>query len=275
VSENADTIRQGIDARNAFMRGELSSEALAARFDPQIEMIWPDRQTYPDTPQHLRGLAEVIAFCEQFRDGWIDLVWELLEVIEVRDGRVVTFVRQSGRGRQSGVPIVLHFFELWAIRNEKACKVEFFRHRADALHAAGLGEQAMSSNLDLVRSIYAAWERGDFTTTERLHPEIEFVMVGGPSPGTWTGLAGMAEATHEFLSAWEDFRAEAEEYRELDGERVLVLIHHRGRGKTSGLEIEGLRTQAATLWHIRDGKVMQLVAYWDRDRALADLGLEE
>ena len=84
----------------------------------------------------------------------------------------------------------------------------------------------------------------------------------------------MAEATHEFLSAWEDFRAEAEEYRELDDERVLVLIHHRGRGKTSGLEIERLRTQAATLWHIRDGKVMQLVAYWDRDRALADLGLE-
>jgi ketosteroid isomerase-like protein len=78
----------------------------------------------------------------------------------------------------------------------------------------------MSANLDLVRSIYAAWERGDFTTTERLHPAIEFVMVGGPSPRTWTGLAGMAEATHEFLSAWEDFRAEAEEYRELDGERV-------------------------------------------------------
>jgi ketosteroid isomerase-like protein len=53
----------------------------------------------------------------------------------------------------------------------------------------------VSANLDLVRSIYAAWERGDFTTTERLHPEIEFVMVGGPSPGTWTRLAGMAEAT--------------------------------------------------------------------------------
>jgi ketosteroid isomerase-like protein len=129
-----------MDANNAFWRGELSSEALAERFDPQIEMLWPDRQTYPDFPQHLRGLAEVIAFVEQYRDGWIDLVQEPLEVIEVPDGRVVALVRQSARGRQSGVPIVIHFFELCTIRDGKLCKVEFFRHRADALQAAGLEE---------------------------------------------------------------------------------------------------------------------------------------
>ena len=140
MSQNADTLRQNVDARNAFMRGELSSEALAEGFDPQIELLWRDRQTYPDFPQHLRGLAEVIAFTEQYRDGWIDLVYELIELIEVPDGRVVTFVRQSGRGRQSGVPIVLHFFELWTIRNGKVRKIEFFRHRADALQAAGVGE---------------------------------------------------------------------------------------------------------------------------------------
>jgi ketosteroid isomerase-like protein len=140
TSQNADTIRQGTDATYAFMRGELSNEALAERFDPQIEMLWPDRQTYPDFPQHLRGLAEVIAFVEQYRDGWIDLAYELLEVIEVPDGRVVALVRQSGRGRQSGVPIVMHFFELCTIRDGKLRKIEYFRHRADALQAAGLGE---------------------------------------------------------------------------------------------------------------------------------------
>jgi ketosteroid isomerase-like protein len=140
VSENADTIRQFIDARNAFVRGELSSDAVAARFDPQIEMIWWDRQTYPDFPQHLRGAAEVIAFAEQLRDAWIDRVQELLELIEAPDDRVVAFVRQSGRGRQSGVPVVIHFFELFTIRGEKVLKIEYFRHRADALQAAGLGE---------------------------------------------------------------------------------------------------------------------------------------
>ena len=140
MSGNADTIRQYTDAVNAFMSGELSTEAWAEGFDPQIEMIWRDRQTYPDFPQHLRGLAEVIAFSEQYRDGWIGLVQELLEVIDVPDDRVVAFVRQSARGRQSGVPVVIHFFALYTIRDGKVRKADYFRHRADALQAAGLGE---------------------------------------------------------------------------------------------------------------------------------------
>jgi ketosteroid isomerase-like protein len=122
------------------MRGELSIDAFAEGLDPQVELLWPDPQTYPDFPQHLRGRPEVIAFFEQYRDGWIDVVYELLELIEVPDGRVVALVRQSGRGRQSGVPIVIHFYELCTIRDGKARKIEVFRRRADALQAAGLGE---------------------------------------------------------------------------------------------------------------------------------------
>ena len=140
MSQNGDTIRQIVESFNSFMGGELPIEAYAERHDPQIEMIWQDRQTYPDFPQHLRGVAEVIAFLEQYRERWIDLVGEPLEVIEVPDGRVMALVRMSGRGRQSGVPIAFHFFEMCTIRDGKMRKIEYFRHRADALRAAGLGE---------------------------------------------------------------------------------------------------------------------------------------
>jgi ketosteroid isomerase-like protein len=130
-----------------------------------------------------------------------------------------------------------------------------------------------SANLDLVRSIYAAWEGGDFSSTEWAHPEIEYVFADGPDPGSWTGPTGMTEGWRDWIAVWKDLRIEAEEYRELDGERVLVLIHSGGRGKTSGLEVGHIRTELANLFHVRSGKVTRLVTYFDRVRALADLGL--
>src|SRR5580704_3263094 len=90
-----------------------------------------------------------------------------------------------------------------------------------------------SSNLDLVRSILAGWERGDWRSLEWVHPEIEYVIADGPAPGTWKGLAGMVESYDEWLSTWEDFRIDAEDYREIDDERVLVLTYYSGRAKTS------------------------------------------
>jgi ketosteroid isomerase-like protein len=129
-----------------------------------------------------------------------------------------------------------------------------------------------SENLDLVRSIYAAWERGDFGSAEWAHPEIEVVLADGPAPAVWRGLAEMAMGWREILSAWEDFRAEAEEYRELADGRVLAFIHNRGRGKMSRLEVEQMRT-GANLFHLHDGRVTRMVIYWNCERALADLGL--
>src|SRR5256885_14028812 len=93
----------------------------------------------------------------------------------------------------------------------------------------------MSENLDLVRSIFAAWERGEYRSIGWAHPEIENEIVGGPSPGSWSGLAGMAEGWRDFLSAWEGVRVGGGEYREVDGERGLVLTHPRGDGRGSGV----------------------------------------
>ena len=132
----------------------------------------------------------------------------------------------------------------------------------------------MTSNLDLVRSIYADWERGDFSSAGWADPEIEFVLTDGPEPGNWSGLAAMAQAMRGWLSGWEDYRLEAEEYRELDDDRVLVITTSTGRGKSSGLGVGQMYAYGANLFHIRRGKITRLVTYWNRDRALADLGLE-
>jgi ketosteroid isomerase-like protein len=128
-----------------------------------------------------------------------------------------------------------------------------------------------STNLDLVRSIFAAWERGDYTSSAWADPEMEFLLVGSPEPGTWKGLNEVGSFVRGYMAAWEEFRTEADEYRELDDERVLVLTHAGGRGQASGMEIG--HQGGVHLFEIHQGKVMRLVFYWDRERAFADLGL--
>jgi hypothetical protein len=68
----------------------------------------------------------------------------------------------------------------------------------------------MTENLDLVRSIFAAWERGDYGSAEWAHPDVEYVYADGPSPGRWVG--GL-EGVRDFLGAWDNLRVEVDEYR--------------------------------------------------------------
>jgi hypothetical protein len=56
----------------------------------------------------------------------------------------------------------------------------------------------MSANLDLVRSVYADWERGDFSSG------YSYCLIGlpddCPAAGTWSGVAGMARGKRQLLS---------------------------------------------------------------------------
>jgi hypothetical protein len=129
-----------------------------------------------------------------------------------------------------------------------------------------------TTNLDLVRSIYADWGRGDFRRTDWAHPEIEMTTPDSPESETLKGLDSTADAWRTWLSAWCDYRAIASEFRVLDDERVLVFGHMSGRGRISGASGE---TEFVNLFQIRDGRVIRLLMYSARDRALAALGLED
>src|SRR6059058_466440 len=96
----------------------------------------------------------------------------------------------------------------------------------------------MPANLDLVRSIHADWERGDYSRTgDWAHPKIEYVNADGPAPGTWSGPDGMAAGFRDWVNAWHGYYTKADDFRELDGGRVLVLNHSGGRGRAGGLDL--------------------------------------
>lgn len=132
----------------------------------------------------------------------------------------------------------------------------------------------MSANVELVRAIYAAWERGDWGDVWWASPEIEFVIADGPDRRSIGGAEAMARTWREFLAAWADYAVSGEEFRALDDERVLALLRATGRGKASGAAITGAAERGANVFTIRDGAVARLAIYFDHRNALAELGLE-
>ena len=131
-----------------------------------------------------------------------------------------------------------------------------------------------SPTLDLVRSICADWERGEYRSVGWAQPDIEYVIPDGPAPGRWTGVGGMAQGWTDFLSAWDRARIEVDRYEELEDERVLVFFKRFGSGKTSGIELSEMGSRGATLFEVADGKVSRLVLYFEEENALADCGLD-
>jgi uncharacterized protein len=98
------------------------------------------------------------------------------------------------------------------------------------------------------------------------HPQMEW----GWSD-EFPGLAGVYEdrrdpnpRLHAWLSGWEYWRAEAEQYLEL-GNHVVVLASYHGRGKGSGVEIH---QQGAHVFELRDGKVVRLEIFATREKAI-------
>jgi len=128
-----------------------------------------------------------------------------------------------------------------------------------------------SSNLELVRSILAPWGRGDFSSVEWAHTEIECVSDEPLIPLNATGVAELGKVWSNWLHAWKGFHIDVDACREVDDERVLALLRYGGRDRLGTQEVTP--TDAATLFHIRDDKVARVVIYWNRDRAFTDLGL--
>jgi hypothetical protein len=52
---------------------------------------------------------------------------------------------------------------------------------------------------------------------------------------------------------------------------VLAFVLHGGRGKRSGMEAGQIQNQGAVLFELHARKVVHMVAYFERARALADL----
>jgi ketosteroid isomerase-like protein len=142
-----------------------------------------------------------------------------------------------------------------------------------SLPDAPLRPPASPGNAAIVRLVYTAFSRlaqnGEVAAyvTRHFDPACEYWPVEEVSPiRGHDALTGWIERWPE---AWDDAWDVVEEIIE-DGELVVAATRVYGRGRRSGMEIS---QRLFDVFELRDGKVLRVTEYLDREGALQAAGL--
>jgi ketosteroid isomerase-like protein len=129
-------------------------------------------------------------------------------------------------------------------------------------------------NVEIVRRSFEAFARkGPEAVVDFWDADIELWMPSGliQAGGTYRGRAEVLDWMREWAEAWEEIDYTAEEFTEA-GDTVVVSVLYNGRGKGSGVKVEG------RFWYVmklRNGKLLRWELHPERSQALEAAGLRE
>ena len=133
-----------------------------------------------------------------------------------------------------------------------------------------------AENVSIVRRVYDGLDDPDESVRALWHPDVEFdvsrdiwgAVVGG---GHYRGVEGVRSWMLNLYSAWEHMELECEELIDA-GDEVISVLSARGRGRSSGIEVE---YHPAGVWTLRDGRIVRVVWFASRAEALDAVGPRE
>jgi ketosteroid isomerase-like protein len=127
-----------------------------------------------------------------------------------------------------------------------------------------------SENVAVVRAFVEAFQRDELgSLIDTLHPAVEVnEWPEGPEARTYHGHDGVREAIAVWSESWERMDVTVKDLSEV-GERVMVTLHQRFKGKGSEVEVAMTSTNVFTL---RDLKIVRVQLFTDRQSALAAAG---
>lgn len=126
--ENVEAVRR---QHEHFSR---TGEVLPEIYDSEAE--WMAAREDPDAATH-RGLKAIRRYFAQWVEMFEGIDFRAKELIDAGD-KVFAWMRFSGTGTTSGVPVEMEQGQVWTFRCGKVVRVEEYFDRAEALEAAGL-----------------------------------------------------------------------------------------------------------------------------------------
>jgi ketosteroid isomerase-like protein len=111
------------------------------------------------------------------------------------------------------------------------------------------------ANVEALRRGYDALNRGDLSVVlELLDPELEWHEPGdSPEAGEYRGRESFERFLRGWIESFDDFRVEPEQVVER-GDELIAVVRQRGRGRSSGVEVE---IRIAHVWTVEDGRAVR------------------
>jgi ketosteroid isomerase-like protein len=121
-------------------------------------------------------------------------------------------------------------------------------------------------NVDKARAFIEAYNRRDFdAAVESFDPEIDWVLPAHQSSDSGRGPDEVRRFWQGLDETFEELRLDPQEFVD-DGDQVATRLRYYGRGKGSGIVVEGeLYHQVVTF---RDGRMVRIEYFTDWDQAL-------
>ena len=130
-------------------------------------------------------------------------------------------------------------------------------------------------NVEVVRRQFAAFERGGLDAVAQFwHPTIEWRAVEGAADdvGPVRGHEALRGYYQDWIDTLDQLHAEVEEVIFEADEKVAVVVCNSGRGRVSGVPVEGRYYVTCT---VRDGQIVSGREFETREQALEAVGLGE
>ena len=125
--------------------------------------------------------------------------------------------------------------------------------------------------MDVVRAMQDAFARGDHETAigalQSLR-ELDMRESGMPDGALYEGREEALDYLRSWIGTWEDYDFVPCDYVAA-GDSVMVGFREHGRGKRSGVEMEGVYFG---VYDLENGEIVRLRGYSSREEALAAAG---
>ena len=122
------------DGYAAINSGDV--ELALRHLDPDVEVVTSG--AFLDRGAVYRGHDGVREFLGMLDDAFDEFAYEVLELSEPDEDRVLALLRVTARGKGSGLEVAKDAAHLWTLRGDTAVRLEAFADHESALAAAGV-----------------------------------------------------------------------------------------------------------------------------------------